>query len=286
MNVQLDPIIGMPISQNDITEAGVNPTVIIIITIVIILYYILFASLGGGAASPSTTTPGSGSSGGVEFFEILLWAVFILLITMNGMSYMFNIDVTAGIRNVFSKQPEVDILINRDNTSDSNIGDEPVPEIKIEKQVFHVPNNKYTYRDAKALCKAYGGRLAKYKEIEDAYKSGADWCGYGWSDGQMALYPTQYDKWEKLQSIDGHEHDCGRPGINGGYLDNKNIRFGANCYGYKPKITSEEADLMQNAELYQKTEKEINFDNQVKYWRDKLPDILVAPFNHDNWSII
>ena len=33
---------------------------------------------------------------------------------------------------------------------------------------------------------------------------------------------------EKLQKIKGHEHDCGRPGINGGYIDNPNVRFGVN----------------------------------------------------------
>ena len=51
----------------------------------------------------------------------------------------------------------------------------------------------------------------------------------------MAYFPTQYDKWKKLQTIKGHENDCGRPGINGGFIDNPNVRFGINCFGYKPK---------------------------------------------------
>ena len=214
----------------------------------------------------------------------------MVLVILNGMSYMFNIDVTASIRNLFSKSPEVDILVDPEDAAGDipgyDEGGTSVPEIKIEKQVFHVPNNKYTYGDARALCKAYGGRLATYKELSDAYENGADWCGYGWSDGQMALYPTQYDKWAHLQGIKGHEHDCGRPGINGGYIDNKNVRFGANCYGYKPKITSKEAEIMQNTPLYPKTQKELNFEKRVDYWRQRLPEILVAPFNHNNWSII
>ena len=37
---------------------------------------------------------------------------------------------------------------------------------------------------------------------------------------QMALYPTQKKTYNKLQTIKGHEHDCGRPGINGGYIAN------------------------------------------------------------------
>ena len=29
------------------------------------------------------------------------------------------------------------------------------------------------------------------------------------------------------------KHACGRPGINGGFIDNPYIKFGANCYGVK-----------------------------------------------------
>ena len=285
MNVQLDPVTGVPFSPDYLTDMALNPTVLIVISIVIILYYVLFASLGIAAGKPATQAITSASSG-IVFLEVLLWGVFIVLVLLNGMSYMFNVDITASIRNIFSKTPVVDIIVDPEDLAGDIQGADPVPEIKIEKQVFHIPDNKYTYQDAKALCKAYGGRLATYKELSDAYDSGADWCGYGWSDGQMALYPTQYDKWTHLQEIKGHEHDCGRPGINGGYIDNKNVRFGANCYGYKPKITSEEARLMQETSLYPKTQKELDFDKRVNYWRDKLPEILVAPFNHNNWSII
>ena len=43
----------------------------------------------------------------------------------------------------------------------------------------------------------------------------------------MALFPTQYEHWEHLQKIKGHENDCGRPGVNGGYIDNPNkIKIG------------------------------------------------------------
>ena len=59
-------------------------------------------------------------------------------------------------------------------------------------------------------------------QIEDAYKSGAEWCNYGWSDNQLALFPTQKTTWHKLQKIKGHKHDCGRAGINGGFIANPN----------------------------------------------------------------
>jgi hypothetical protein len=43
---------------------------------------------------------------------------------------------------------------------------------------------------------------------------------------------------------------------------------------------------MMETPLYPKTQNELNFEKRVDYWKDKIPDILVAPFNTDNWSII
>ena len=285
MDVNINSITGVPYSTPYFNEIGLNPMVLLVVTIVLIAYYALFATVGvargdGGAAAAS-----AGKS--VVYMEIVLWAVFVLLILLNGMSYIFNIDITTSIKNLFTASPEIDILVDSDNLVGE--GTDPatsVPEIKLAKQVFHVPGNKYKYDDAKAICTAYGARLATWKELNKAYSKGADWCSFGWSDGQMALYPTQYDKWSTLQKIKGHEHDCGRPGINGGYIDNPNVRFGVNCYGYKPEITQAEAQAMAEAPLYPRTRKEMRQDKRVEYWRDKLSEITVAPFNHNNWSII
>merc|ERR1711904_243505 len=109
--------------------------------------------------------------------------------------------------NELEKDLGINNLQKNQNTNNSS---------KLGQQVFNIPGNNYTYDDAKALCKAYGGKLATYSQIEDAYKSGAEWCNYGWSDNQMAFYPTQKSTWKKLQKIKGHKHDCGRPGVNGG----------------------------------------------------------------------
>ena len=135
--------------------------------------------------------------------------------------------------------------------------EEEEEELTIEKQVFHVPNNIYTYDDAKAVCKAFNAELADYDQIEEAYKQGAEWCGYGWSKNQMALYPTQKKTWKELQKTKEHKHDCGRPGINGGFIDNKKAPFGVNCYGYKPKISSEEQEEMDKHNIVPKNKKDI-----------------------------
>ena len=89
-----------------------------------------------------------------------------------------------------------------------------------------------------------------------------------------------------MQTVEGHENDCGRAGINGGYIANPNVRFGVNCYGYKPKITQEESEIMQTASLYPKNLEDIKEEKQVNYWKQKIPDILVAPFNKNVWSLI
>ena len=275
----MNSITGVPYTTNYLNDVATNPMVIIVLTVVILAYYALFAGLGmASGKSAGEAAMSAGKS--VVFLEVVLWGVFVLLVLMNGMTYIFNTDITASIKNLFSAQPEIDIVVVEGFKNENH------PKIKLSKQVFHIPDNKYNYENAKAICNAYGGRLASVKEMQEAYTKGADWCGYGWSDGQMALYPTQYDKWANLQKIKGHEHDCGRPGINGGYISNPNVNFGINCYGYKPKITQQEADAMKMAPQYPKTMREIEFDKRVDYWKDKLPAIEVSPFNHNNWSVI
>jgi hypothetical protein len=275
MDINVDPITGTP--HNYFNKLEINSGVILMVMFVIILYYFLFASLG----ERPTTSYESGMNTTL-FLELLLWATFVMLLLLNGLSLFFNADIKASIKNIFSPTPEIHVDVESDDPN--LLGDVNVKSR--EKEVFHIPGNKYSYEDAKAVCISYGGRLATYQEISDAYDKGADWCGYGWSDGQMALFPTQQWKWENLQSIDGHENDCGRPGINGGFIDNPNVRFGVNCYGYKPEITPEEATQMENATLYQKTNKELEFEKRVDYWRSKIPEILLSPFNHDTWSIV
>ena len=280
----MNSITGVPYTTNYLNDVATNPMVIIVLTVVIIAYYALFAGLGmANGKSAGDVAMSAGKS--IVFLEVLLWGVFVLLVLMNGMTYIFSTDITASIKNLFSSQPEIDIVVDQED-GDMSGGDAPVPEIMLSKQVFHIPDNKYNYENAKAICNAYGARLATVKEMQEAYEKGADWCGYGWSDGQMALYPTQYDKWANLQKIKGHEHDCGRPGINGGYISNPNVNFGINCYGYKPKITQEEAEAMKMAPQYPKTMREIEFDKRVDYWKGKLEQIEVSPFNHNNWSVI
>tara|TARA_B100000795_G_scaffold199322_1_gene153182 strand:- start:27991 stop:28860 length:870 start_codon:yes stop_codon:yes gene_type:complete len=264
---------------------GANPLVLIVLTVVIMVYYLLFSYLGVSKNVAVAST--SGSAVGITFIEVLLWGIFIFLVLINGLQYFFKVDIKTSIKNLFSPTPEVDIAIitpSGPEENDTRESDGTIPEIMEDPQVFHIPDNKYTYGDANAVCAAYGAKLANYSQIEKSYKDGGEWCGYGWSADQMALYPTQQNTWKKLQTIKGHKHDCGRPGINGGFIGNENVKFGINCYGYKPKMTPQEHKLMENSSIFPKTKQERNFEKKVGKYRQTLPDILVSPFNYDQWS--
>ena len=287
MILSYDSILGIPTvqgSSNDTTNSsnmGFNlgiPALLFLI-LVIVLFSVLFSSLG--KQSENVVNGGDSST---KLLTILMGGILIVVVVLNGLQYFYNINLTARLDNLFTDTPSIDLTVQQDTPGPDEIA--PVPEIKIKEQVFHIPGNDYTYDNAGALCKAYGARLATYSEVENSYKNGSEWCSYGWSDRQLALFPTQKDTWNRLQTIEGHENDCGRAGINGGYIANPNVKFGANCYGYKPKITQDDKDMMDSIPLYPKTLKDVKEEKRVDYWRRMIPDILVAPFNKNVWSLI
>jgi hypothetical protein len=267
MNNDVNNMTNMP-SYDLINNLGANPWVLIFLTGIVLVYYGIFSSLD----MDNTTT----SSYSMSILGGIAWGLLCVLILLNAVHYFFGIDISASIKNIFTTQPEIDISVE--------MSESVVPEIKIRKQVFHVPDNNLVYDDAKAMCSAYGARLATYDEIETAYNKGGEWCSYGWSADQLALFPTQKQTWDTLQTTKGHENDCGRPGVNGGFIDNKMARFGANCFGYKPKITSSEKYEMDNTPLYPITKQEVAFEQRVDYWKNKLPEVDVSPFNKTTWS--
>ena len=260
---------------NNLNNFILNPMVFIIIILIVVAYYVFSSSLGKGNLG---TSEGSNNGG---IFGIIIVVILVILILVNALQYFFSINVTAYIQGLFSPKTTVDIVVDQSAYQPS-----PVPEIKFKKQVFNIPGNYYTYDNAKALCTAYGAELATYDQIEKAYNNGAEWCNYGWSANQLALFPTQKKTYDNLQTIPGHENDCGRTGINGGYIANPNVKFGVNCYGNKPKITSEEEELMKTASPYPQTPEDIAFQKKVDSMKNNLDQILVSPFNHNTWGEI
>jgi hypothetical protein len=163
-------------------------------------------------------------------------------------------------------------------------------------EVFNIRNNMYTYDEAREVCSIYGAKLATYDQIEKAYHDGAEWCNYGWSEGQMALFPTQKTTWDAMQSKSANgscpnskqvNNKCGRPGINGGIIKNPNVRFGVNCYGKKPAPSAADTALMKaNVEIKQpETKKDAELQAKMKVWKDNADKyLLVNSFNKTKWS--
>lgn len=142
------------------------------------------------------------------------------------------------------------------------------------KQVFHIAENIFSYDEARAVCKANNSQLATLEQMIDAYEKGADWCNYGWSENQLALYPTQIESWTKNQST-YKKNACGKVGVNGGYFKNKTNLFGANCFGIKPHKSHKNVD----SPPYQAMS---DIDMQAALYSDK--HYKIAPFNSSKWS--
>lgn len=153
--------------------------------------------------------------------------------------------------------------------------------IEDEEEVFHISDQIYTYEQAKKKCGAYGAKLATRNQLVNAYNKGANWCSYGWSEGQKAFYPTQFCSWAKLQEGPRrNRRNCGMPGVNGGYFADPNIRFGANCYGVKP-----EGKVVKEGPWRKCTVRDFCNRPENKDACRKLATDDITPFNSDEWSM-
>jgi hypothetical protein len=257
--------------------------------ILIALFY-LFVYLGGIPKNPIPKT--------IEFLEQKVWIFLVTYIILDFFKYYFEID----LMEKFISKDTVDWLYGKSNTKTEKKDDKKNDDEKkdnekktktvdkkiheVGNEVFHVSNNLYSYDDAQAICTSYGARIATYDEVENAYKNGAEWCGYGWSDGQMALFPTQKITWDKLQKTDNHKNNCGRPGVNGGYIHNPYVKYGANCYGKKPVAYTADMNRMnaQKNTVYPKTKKDIVSNMKTEYWKQNSDKLVMNGFNNDKWS--
>ena len=264
----------------------IKPRVIVLILVVVAMaYFVINALAGGGSAEVDNTE--STLFANVSIIEIFLWAIFIVIVLLNGFQYFFNTNITTEISNIFSTKPQITIsqAVPEEAVADLGAG----PSMKMRKQVFHIPASIYDYDNAKALCNAYGADLANIDQMEEAHKSGAEWCSYGWSDNQMILYPTQKSTWDELQksSDPAKKNSCGRPGVNGGYFEDASKKLGVNCYGPKPDMNPSSSKLMASVQNYE-AGKMLNpeHESRVKQMKDKINDIVIAPFNKGAWSLL
>ena len=217
----------------------------------------------------------------VAFLESKAYLFLTVLLIIQFFKYVFKIDIVG----VIFGDVDFASLFETKKTEDST--DASGSTVGPKEEVFNVSNNLYNYEDAKAVCRAMGSRLATYDEIEASYMGGAEWTSYGWSEGQHAYFPTQKETWARLQELKGHEHDLGRPGVNGGYFANPNVRLGVNCYGVRPQITDADQALMnaKKNRVVPKTAEEKELDMKVEFWKANKDKLLVlSSFNNDKWS--
>lgn len=161
-----------------------------------------------------------------------------------------------------------------------------------KKEVFNIDQNQYSYDQAESVCRKFGADLASYEQVMSAYQGGANWCNYGWSKEQLALYPIQQSFYDELQL--GPEESrsvCGKTGVNGGYFPDKSLEFGVNCFGYKPKpdpskiiygsIKGTAKEVITQQQLLSKSsEKEKKIEEEPV----SIKEEDVRPFNHEKWS--
>lgn len=211
----------------------------------------------------------------IYFFKYVLGIPIVSLIFNNSlMNYFKNATPsTSSIYDTLSK--DLDKVENDiDPTTTTTTTTSSSPSTCNDKQVFNVSNNLYTYEEAQSVCKAFDASLATYDQIENAYNSGGEWCNYGWSEGQMAYFPTQKSTWSALQNNPKTQNACGRPGVNGGYIKNPYVRFGANCYGVKPK---EPANWV-------KPSYELELEPENDEYAQLRDGVTINSFNATEWS--
>ena len=240
--------------------------------------------------------------------ETSIVSILLFIITLYIVVYLFRIPMTSTTKPFFisllestawislitsiivvtiQKIFDVNILDYLNETDEPEEEEQPTVTLPIdEDEVFNVSNNKYTYEDAQAVCTSFGAKLATYDQIEAAYNNGAEWCNYGWSDGQMAYFPTQKDTWNELQKHPKKKNNCGRPGVNGGYIDNPYVKFGINCYGKRPAPTEDDKDRLYSKQTnpIPMTAEDKELNEKIEYWKKNSKKLEINSFNNTNWS--
>lgn len=225
----------------------------------------------------------------VGIIDSVAWLVLITSSIVTFIAYTFNINIMNIASNYINQF--IDYLSGIEKsplpslTKDNTVVADVKHAVDTPGEVFNIKNNLYTYEDAQAVCQAYGARLATYDDIENSYNKGGEWCNYGWSEGQMAYFPTQKSTWLELQKSDKTKNKCGRPGINGGYMANPYLRFGINCFGKKPDATDEDKRLMQQGAVVPTTPEDQKLNEKVEFWKENKEKILkLNSFNNNKWS--
>ncbi len=162
-----------------------------------------------------------------------------------------------------------------------------------KKEVFLI-YNKYTYDEAKEICKLYNGRLANEADLDKAFNNGANWCNWGWLEGKKIAYPVQEKYWEQVEKV--HKGHCGpTAGINKLSNIEPSKKYSVNCYGIKPRKSKKDLlldeDLLKSKNM-NKLEDRIKKcklnkkEKAAKKWAsEQRKNLRIVSFNKYKWSI-
>lgn len=251
------------------------------------------------ANSPVANNTGKGWNTPMLWFSILLFVILMLLgiyyreiiEAMNKITDKLRLWLTGYGSPPEEKQenipvapptpPQDEATANRHDLK-SRIVERIIPPAK---EVFTVSKNNFSYYDAAPLCKALGAELATYEQVKDAWQKGADWCNYGWVKGQMAVFPTQNSTYEELQEGPADQKGaCGKPGLNGGYFDNPELKFGVTCAGKRPSQSQHDATAIMAGSTKPLTVSGLEFDKKVQHFKQDAEVMGILPFNKERWG--
>jgi hypothetical protein len=257
---------------------------------------VLPTSVMNGAVKPISSSineaVNSGESTEYYIYIVVLLGFFVLALTL---VIYFRDPITLGLTKTWETIKELfgaskpsappltpTFIPEQPPMEQRNVIEKLIPK---RKTVFNIAQDKYTYSDAEPLCKAFGAELATYDQVKEAYDKGADWCNYGWIKGQTAVYPTQKKTYDKLQTGPEEQRgSCGIPGINGGYFDNPELRFGVNCYGDRPNENDTD-DRYRAANKNNMTPAVMEYDKKVRDFKGQLNEIPVNTFSAGTWAV-
>lgn len=224
----------------------------------------------------------------ISIIENGAWILFVIILIATFLRYIAGVSLTGladSIGDYLQKKSETTTSTTVSTNTKASTGNTISSSSVAFDEVFNVGNNMYTYDDAQSVCKSLGTRLATYDDIESAYNKGGEWCNYGWSEGQTAYFPTQKNTWNNLQKSESTKHSCGRPGINGGYIANPNVRFGVNCYGKKPQPKPSDLESIGQPSI-PKSAEDVLLDKKVEFWKKNGHKLFqINRYNNAKWSM-
>lgn len=253
-------------------------------------------NLGSNANSGASTIFGISSS--IMWFTGLL-VVFLVIFSIYYNEFMQSITNINNRMNIWltgygsppeEKQEDIPVappVAPQDEATKQQSGMNGIVEKLLPpgKEVFTISKNNYSYYDAAPLCKALGAELATYEQVKTAWQNGADWCNYGWVKGQMAVFPTQKATYEELQQgPEDQKGACGKPGVNGGFFDNPELKYGVTCVGKRPSQSQHDATAIMAGSTRPLTASGLEFDKKVQQFKDESETMGILPFNKEKWG--